>query len=145
MEREEERERRRLRDRQRRQSMTKEQRERHLARRRRNYQLRRQRAANAPRMPLPRSTTGEASTSGHLQCLTPSTSLDHTLVHHGHETSQIVDWSEGSSIQLEGFPRRMRLNIIKRLARNLGSPMSVPPGNHRVAAELISGSSGGGE
>lgn len=44
---ERERERRRMRDRQRRQSMTSEEREKHLARRRRNYQLRRQRAANA--------------------------------------------------------------------------------------------------
>lgn len=48
----------------------------------------------------------------------------------------------GSSIQLEGFPRRWRLNIIKRLARNLASQMSVPLGNNRVAAEFISGSSG---
>lgn len=44
---ERERERRRMRDRQRRQSMSLEEREKHLARRRRNYQLRRQRAANA--------------------------------------------------------------------------------------------------
>jgi len=76
MDREEERERRRLRDRQRRQSMTKEQRERHLARRRRNYQLRRQRAANAPLLPLPQSTS-----------LTPSTTSHHTLLH---PTSQIL-------------------------------------------------------
>lgn len=44
---ERERERRRMRDRQRRQSMSVEEREKHLARRRKNYQLRRQRAANA--------------------------------------------------------------------------------------------------
>ncbi|KAL3521837.1 hypothetical protein ACH5RR_014671 [Cinchona calisaya] len=43
---ERERERRRMRDRQRRQSMSLEEREKHLARRRKNYQLRRQRAAN---------------------------------------------------------------------------------------------------
>ncbi|KAK7363839.1 hypothetical protein VNO77_05998 [Canavalia gladiata] len=136
MQREEERERRRLRDRQRRQSMTQEQRERHLARRRRNYQLRRQRAANSPFIPVPQSTIGEASTSDHLQWLTPS---DNTLLyHHGHQTSQIV---EGSSIQLEGLPRRMRLNSIKRLARNLASPISA---NHKGAGELISGSSGDG-
>lgn len=85
MEREEERERRRLRDRQRRQSMTKEERERHLARRRRNYQLRRQRASNAPIMFLPQSTTGEA-----LATTIPSTSLDRNLLNHVHEPSQIV-------------------------------------------------------
>uniref|UniRef100_A0A7N0UBM8 Uncharacterized protein n=1 Tax=Kalanchoe fedtschenkoi TaxID=63787 RepID=A0A7N0UBM8_KALFE len=47
LQRDQERERRRLRDRQRRESMTAEEREKHLARRRRNYQLRRQRAGNA--------------------------------------------------------------------------------------------------
>jgi hypothetical protein len=46
LQKEQERERRRLRDRQRRQSMSVEERENHLARRRRNYQLRRQRAQN---------------------------------------------------------------------------------------------------
>ncbi|XP_027368649.1 uncharacterized protein LOC113874632 [Abrus precatorius] len=142
MQREEEKERRRQRDRQRRQSMTEEQRERHLARRRRNYQLRRQRAANAPFVPLPQSvTTGEATTSAHLQYYTPSTSSDHTLLHHPHETSQTL---QGTSIQVEGVPRRMRLNNIKRLARNLVTPMSVPPGNHQVAAELMPCPSGDG-
>ncbi|RDX60793.1 hypothetical protein CR513_61037, partial [Mucuna pruriens] len=47
----------------------------------------------------------------------------------------------GSLIQLEGFPRRVRLNYIKRLARNLASPIRTPlSGNYRVAAEFISGS-----
>ncbi|XP_020225616.1 putative uncharacterized protein DDB_G0271982 [Cajanus cajan] len=112
MEREEERERRRVRDRQRRQSMTKEQRERHLARRRRNYQLRRQRAANAPFMSLPQiqSSNTPPSTSSHLH---PS--------------------SQGSSIQFEGFPTSLRLNIIKRLARNLATTTTVPPATHQVA------------
>ncbi|KAL2339260.1 hypothetical protein Fmac_013706 [Flemingia macrophylla] len=105
MEREEERERRRLRDRERRQSMTKEERARHLARRRRNYQLRRQRAAAA----------------------FMSESLPQTV--------------KGSSIQLEGCPKRLRLNIVKQLARNLAS---VTPGNHQVAPELISASTANG-
>ncbi|XP_040867206.1 uncharacterized protein [Glycine max] len=113
MEREEERERRRVRDKQRRQSMNKEQRERHLARRRRNYQLRRQRSANnAPLMAEALSTPSNSS-------------------------FQIL---QGSSIPLEAFPRRLRLNAIKRLARNLGTPMTVPPSiaNHPVAPDLIS-------
>ncbi|ESW26022.1 hypothetical protein PHAVU_003G084900 [Phaseolus vulgaris] len=141
MEREEERERRRLRDRQRRQSMSKEQRERHLARRRRNYQLRRQRAANAQLLPLPQSTSSEdfaAATASHLPCLTPSTPSHHTLLH---PTSQIL---QGSSIELEGFSRRLRLSTVKRLARNLGNPKSVALDNPHVASEFMpaSGNSG---
>ncbi|CAJ1941477.1 unnamed protein product [Sphenostylis stenocarpa] len=142
MEREEERERRRLRDRQRRQSMTKEQRERHLARRRRNYQLRRQRAANAQllSLPLPQPTSSEAlaTTSAHPQWLTPFTPSHHTLFHPQHQTLQI---HQGSSIQLEGFPRRLRLSNIKQLARNLGNSMSVPLDNQIVPAEFIPASS----
>ncbi|RDX83252.1 hypothetical protein CR513_35852, partial [Mucuna pruriens] len=90
MQREQERERRRIRDRQRRQSMTQEQRERHLARRRRNYQLRRQRAANvhAPFTPFHQlqsleSSAGEASTSDELQGVTSSTFLDYALLSQG--------------------------------------------------------------
>lgn len=90
MQREQERERRRIRDRQRRQSMTQEQRERHLARRRRNYQLRRQRAANAqipyspvPQLQLLESSAGEASTSDELQVVTSSTFLDYGVLSQG--------------------------------------------------------------
>ena len=43
----------------------------------------------------------------------------------------------GSSIQLEGLPRRLRLSSIKHLARNLTSPTSEPTGNHQVAAQLL--------
>ncbi|KAK7348367.1 hypothetical protein VNO80_22920 [Phaseolus coccineus] len=140
MEREEERERRRLRDRQRRQSMSKEQRERHLARRRRNYQLRRQRAADAQLLPLPQSASSEdfAATAAHLPCLTPSTPSHHTLLH---PASQIL---QGSSIELEGFSRRLRLSIVKRLARNLGNPKSVALDNPHVASEFMPVSSGNG-
>jgi hypothetical protein len=94
IQREQERERRRIRDRQRRQAMTQEQRERHLARRRRNYQLRRQRAANAnnvhaPFIPLPlnplalESSAGEASTSDEFQGVNSLTSLDYRVLSHG--------------------------------------------------------------
>jgi len=88
MQREQERERRRIRDRQRRQSMTQEQRERHLARRRRNYQLRRQRAANAhlpytsfPQFQPPESSAGEASTSDELQGLPSPTFAEYGIFH----------------------------------------------------------------
>lgn len=97
IQREQERERRRIRDRQRRQSMTEEQRERHLARRRRNYQLRRQRAANnthvAPFIPslALESSAGEASTSDEFQ---GSTSLDYSVIvslpHHGLNQGQEI-------------------------------------------------------
>ena len=69
MQREQERELRRVRDRQRRQSMTVEQRERHLARCRRNYQLRRLRVENAKAGDFPShvqqiSNEREAAASG---------------------------------------------------------------------------------
>ncbi|XP_014506768.2 uncharacterized protein LOC106766561 isoform X2 [Vigna radiata var. radiata] len=122
MEREEERERRRLRDRQRRQSMTKEQRERHLARRRRNYQLRRQRAANTPLPPLPQSTSSQPS----------------------HDTLQILQdtmMNNGASIEMEGFPKR--LSIVKRLARNFGNTESVTTlDSYHLAPDFISGKGG---
>ncbi|QCD79799.1 hypothetical protein DEO72_LG2g117 [Vigna unguiculata] len=136
MEREEERERRRLRDRQRRQSMTKEQRERHLARRRRNYQLRRQRAANAPLLLLPQPS---ATTASHLPCLTPPTPSHHTL--------QILQdtMNNGVSIQLEGSSNRLRLSNVKRFARKLGNPKSVALDSHHLAPEfIIPGSSDNG-
>ncbi|KOM33698.1 hypothetical protein LR48_Vigan01g325400 [Vigna angularis] len=114
MEREEERERRRLRDRQRRQSMTKEQRERHLARRRRNYQLRRQRAANTPLPPLPQSTSSQPSvtTAGHLRSLPPSIPSQNTL--------QIIQGNSGTT-------NILRLNSVKRLARSLSFPVEKQP------------------
>lgn len=107
MQREQERERRRIRDRQRRQSMTQEQRERHLARRRRNYQLRRQRAANAqvPYSPFPQlqtleSSAGEASTSDELQGLTSSTFLDYGVLSQG--LNQVQETFNFGSKVLEG-------------------------------------------
>ncbi|TKY72246.1 hypothetical protein E2542_SST00985 [Spatholobus suberectus] len=163
MQREQERERRRIRDRQRRQSMTQEQRERHLARRRRNYQLRRQRAANAnaPFTPLPHfqtleSSACEASTSDDLQGVTSSTFLDYGVLsqgigfpHHGlnqgQETLNLgTKVVEGSSVPLETLvykpansPRKMRLNHIRDLARNLTHSIVDPAGTHQVAAELM--------
>lgn len=66
--------------------MTQEQRERHLARRRRNYQLRRQRAANAhlpytsfPQFQPPESSAGEASTSDELQGLPSPTFAEYGI------------------------------------------------------------------
>ncbi|KAH1040948.1 hypothetical protein GmHk_09G024445 [Glycine max] len=157
MQREQERERRRIRDRQRRQSMTQEQRERHLARRRRNYQLRRQRAANAqvPYSPFPQlqtleSSAGEASTSDELQGLTSSTFLDYGVLSQGlNQVQETFNFGskvlEGSSIPLETLvykpansPRRMRLNHIKGLARNLTHSMDDDPAvTHQLVAELI--------
>ncbi|XP_029128446.1 uncharacterized protein LOC109803825 isoform X2 [Cajanus cajan] len=162
MQREQERERRRIRDRQRRQSMTQEQRERHLARRRRNYQLRRQRAANAhaPYTPFPHlqpleSSAGEASTSDEFQGVT-STFLDYGVLsqgivfpHHGlNQGQETLNFGakvgEGSSVPLETLvykpansTRRMRLNHIKCLARSLTHSIVDPAGTHQVAAELI--------
>ena len=99
--------------------MTHEQRERHLARRRRNYQLRRQRAANAianvnvPFSPLtpqphphfPHSSTGENSSSADLQWATPSS--DRTVLTHGHnlgqDTSEIVEGDLLLCLTLVGF------------------------------------------
>lgn len=142
--------------------MTQEQRERHLARRRRNYQLRRQRAANAhaPFIPLPHqplsleSSAGEASTSDELQGVT-STSLHYNVQCHGigphqHGLNQGLETlnlgikvDEGSSSHLETLAHnpanspRLRLNYIRRLARNLTCSMGDPAGTHKVAAELI--------
>ncbi|GAU41800.1 hypothetical protein TSUD_379380 [Trifolium subterraneum] len=148
IQREQERERRRIRDRQRRQAMTQEQRERHLARRRRNYQLRRQRAANAnnvhaPFIPLPinplalESSAGEASTSDEFQGVNSLTSLDYRVLSHGisfpnHGLNQGQGTMnlgnevshEGSSLNMEKLDLkldnspRMRLSQIKNLARN---------------------------
>ncbi|KAE9591522.1 hypothetical protein Lalb_Chr20g0119371 [Lupinus albus] len=164
MQREEERERRRIRDRQRRQSMTQEQREKHLARRRRNYQLRRQRAAIAygPFIPLLHqnqsleSSAGEASTSDEFQGVTSSTLLDYNVLCHGiglpqHVPNQGLETlnletnvDEGSSRQVETLDRnpanssrKLRLNHIRRLARNMTCSNSDPPCTHQVAAELI--------
>ncbi|WJX27279.1 hypothetical protein P8452_16117 [Trifolium repens] len=148
IQREQERERRRIRDRQRRQAMTQEQRERHLARRRRNYQLRRQRAANAnnvhaPFIHLPlnplalESSAGEASTSDEFQGVNSLTSLDYRVLSHGigfphHGLNQGQGTMnlgtevshEGSSMNMEKLDLkldnspRMRLSKIKHLARN---------------------------
>ncbi|KAL2969932.1 hypothetical protein AAZX31_15G110900 [Glycine max] len=163
MQKEQERERRRIRDRQRRQSMTREQRERHLARRRRNYQLRRQRAANAqipyspvPQLQLLESSAGEASTSDELQVVTSSTFLDYGVLsqgivspHHGLNQGQETlhfgtEVLEGSSLPLETLvykpansPRRMRLNHIKGLMRNRTHSIDDPAVTHQLAAELI--------
>ncbi|XP_054800651.1 uncharacterized protein LOC129304851 [Prosopis cineraria] len=123
MQREQERERRRIRDRERRQSMTQEQREIHLARRRRNYQLRRQRAANNNNTTFfPLDQAKEASTSrGHPSLVSYSIS-DYRTLHNdsGQESSQ------GSEVHMEALtykptnlPRKLRLNHIRQLARNL--------------------------
>ncbi|XP_027338229.1 uncharacterized protein LOC113852188 [Abrus precatorius] len=156
MQREQERERRRIRDRQRRQSMTQEQRERHLARRRRNYQLRRQRAANShapfiPQLQALESSVGEASTSDEFHGVTASTSLvlSHAFAFpalnqaqqtHNFQTNVV----EGASVELETLaykpansPRKLRLSRIRGLARNLTRSMVDPDGPHHVAAELI--------
>ncbi|CAL0301094.1 unnamed protein product [Lupinus luteus] len=164
MQREQERERRRIRDRQRRQSMTQEQREMHLARRRRNYQIRRQRAANAhaPFIPfthqhqLLESSAGEASTSDEFQGVTSSTSLDYSVLCHGigipqHGINQGLEAlnlgtkvDEGSSSHLETLDhnpanssRRLRLTHIRRLARNVTCSNNDLASIDQVAAELI--------
>jgi len=50
----------------------------------------------------------------------------------------------GSSIELEGFSRRLRLSTVKRLARNLGNPKSVALDNPHVASEFMPASGGNG-
>ncbi|XP_047171199.1 uncharacterized protein LOC124839424 [Vigna umbellata] len=162
MQREQERERRRIRDRQRRQSMTQEQRERHLARRRRNYQLRRQRAANAhlpysfPQFQPPESSAGEASTSDELQGLPSPTFAEYGIFphvigfphHHLNLGQQMLNMGtkvvQGSSVPLETLlckpansPKRMRLNHVRGLARNLTHSIVNPPCIRLVASELI--------
>ncbi|CAL0309123.1 unnamed protein product [Lupinus luteus] len=164
MQREEERERRRIRDRQRRQSMTREQKEKHLARRRRNYQLRRQRAAIAygPFIPLLHqnqsleSSAGEVSSSDELQGITSNNLLDYSVLCHGiglpqHVPNQGLETlnsgtnvDEGPSRHVETLDhsqtnssRKLRLNHIRRLARNVTCSSSDPAGIHQVAAELI--------
>ncbi|XP_019424934.1 PREDICTED: uncharacterized protein LOC109333815 [Lupinus angustifolius] len=164
MRREEERERRRIRDRQRRQSMTQEQREKHLARRRRNYQLRRHRAAIAygPFIPLLHqnqsieSSAAEASTSDELQEIISNTLLDYSVLCHGiglpqHVPNQGLETlnlrtnvDEGSSRHVATLDRnpansstKLRLNHVRRLARNVTCSSSDPAGIHQVAAELI--------
>lgn len=73
MEKERDRERRRMRDRQRRESMSQEQREQHLARRHKSYQLRRQKLAKAQlssqRDQSSMATTGELNTWNQNQAL----------------------------------------------------------------------------
>ncbi|XP_014517398.1 uncharacterized protein LOC106774886 [Vigna radiata var. radiata] len=163
MQREQERERRRIRDRQRRQSMTQEQRERHLARRRRNYQLRRQRAANAhlpytsfPQFQPPESSAGEASTSDELQGLPSPTFAEYGIFpqvigfphHHLNLGQQMLNMGtkllQGSSVPLETLlckpansPKLMRLNHVRGLARNLTHSIVNPPCTRLVASELI--------
>ncbi|KAI4298791.1 hypothetical protein L6164_032308 [Bauhinia variegata] len=124
IQREQERERRRIRDRQRRQSMTQEQRERHLARRRRNYQLRRQRADYRP---LYDSVPQHAEGQERLNL-----------------ESKNIDVQIGSSVHMEALlytesnlPKRLRLNHIRHLARNLIRPIGVSTGNHQLEAELM--------
>ncbi|KAL9320754.1 hypothetical protein ACSQ67_012593 [Phaseolus vulgaris] len=161
MQREQERERRRIRDRQRRQSMTQEQRERHLARRRRNYQLRRQRAANAhlpytsfPPFQPPESSACEASTSDELQGLPSPTFAEYGIFpqvisfpHHDLNLGQqMLDMGtkvvEGSSVPLEclvckpgNSPTRMRLNHVRGIARNLTHLIVDPPCAREVLAK----------
>ncbi|CAM8994992.1 unnamed protein product [Rhodiola kirilowii] len=132
LQREQERERRRMRDRQRRESMTAEEREKHLARRRRNYQLRRQRAGHAQ------------SGSGGDQAFLPSV---HEQIISGHEPQALVaasDFGIGQSSgsnkefgltlkdldadgaghvgeKLSIFNRKLRLSQVRHLARSLDS------------------------
>ncbi|KAI4296020.1 hypothetical protein L6164_036010 [Bauhinia variegata] len=160
IQREQERERRRVRDRQRRQSMTQEQRERHLARRRRNYQLRRERAANARFCPQSLEySTGEASTSEEHQMVTKTCStsdyrpLYNNLPHHALnqgqerlnlETNNIDVQQIGSSVHVEALtytasnlPKRLRLNHIRHLARNLKHVIGDSTSKDQLAAGLI--------
>ncbi|CAJ1962656.1 unnamed protein product [Sphenostylis stenocarpa] len=163
MQREQERERRRIRDRQRRQSMTQEQRERHLARRRRNYQLRRQRAANAhlpytsfPQFQPLESSAGEASTSDEFQGFPSPTFIEYGAFsqgegfpHYGPNQGQEMlnmgnKLAEGSSVPLETLfctstnsARGMRLNHVRSLARNLKHSIVDASSSEQVAAELI--------
>ncbi|XP_025015726.1 uncharacterized protein LOC8273264 isoform X2 [Ricinus communis] len=119
---EQERERRRIRDRQRRQSMSVEEREKHLARRRRNYQLRRLRADNNPRLhhhpPFHHQTTTTTSAAANVDVTLPSVGL------------------EIPADKLAKLPtRRVRLNHLKHLARSLDNHDHVGvPINHTIAA-----------
>ncbi|THF99111.1 hypothetical protein TEA_027858 [Camellia sinensis var. sinensis] len=122
MEREQDRERRRMRDRLRRQSMSAKERENHLARRRKNYQIRRQRAENAK-----------------LESHNEQTSIPRSQLNHGNENqSPIAVYGHSIQCALETkplrseagahkspkFPRQLRLNRVRHLARLLNSPMS---------------------
>ncbi|CAL5345525.1 unnamed protein product [Camellia sinensis] len=122
MEREQDRERRRMRDRLRRQSMSAKERENHLARRRKNYQIRRQRAENAK-----------------LESHNEQTSIPRSQLNHGNENQSPIAvyghsircaletkpvGSEAGAHKSPKFPRQLRLNRVRHLARLLNSPMS---------------------
>ncbi|KAJ7946399.1 serine/threonine-protein kinase pakA isoform X1 [Quillaja saponaria] len=153
IQREQERERRRIRDRQRRQSMTQEQRERHLARRRKNYQLRRLRAENARRLTnsqaLETSIGTEMSTSDEYQ--TTTSNSDHGVLYDdvSHEGQGLINQGK-ERLNLEctkfdgNLSRKMRLSQIRRLARLAIHPICEITNKHQLEVEFIGKGDTGG-
>lgn len=131
---ERDRERRRLRDRQRRKSMSLEEREIHLARRRRNYQLRRQRAANAKLGIVQQKvlTAAAAESNARSECQ----ALDCTLQFAPNEVNQLQNPSDHLNHALSSgttawpgqyrYPRVLRLTQIKHLIRLLNCSLQKP-------------------
>nr|XP_027085984.1 uncharacterized protein LOC113707843 [Coffea arabica] len=137
---ERERERRRMRDRQRRQSMSLEERERHLARRRRNYQLRRQRAANA-QLGFQQTHVNLSNASSEVESDVQNDNLALVSLPEFTVQSNCGTFEDGfggayekhaSVIKFDGettlheshkYPRILRFNRIKQLARRLNSPV----------------------
>ncbi|XP_048438413.1 uncharacterized protein LOC103943816 [Pyrus x bretschneideri] len=137
MQREQERELRRVRDRQRRQSMTVEQRERHLARCRRNYQLRRLRVENAKAGDFPShvqqiSNEHEAAASGGNNDVWEVTQLEKTTG----ECLQHSECLEAVASKSANFPKRLRLSHIRRLARWLNNLDGEVIGIHQIVAQV---------
>ncbi|KAI9379950.1 hypothetical protein POPTR_016G009800v4 [Populus trichocarpa] len=146
LQKEQERERRRLRDRQRRQAMSVEEREKHLARRRRNYQLRRQRARNV------RDPQASLVDSDEMLML-PSNGNNQAVISVPVQSNGIsdvdLDQRQGSvnagnanSVGLEipahklaKLPIRSRLNHIKHLARSLADTLDIGD-SHKITGDL---------
>lgn len=157
---ERERERRRMRDRQRRQTMSIEEREKHLARRRRNYQLRRQRAANA-QLGFQHTNMNISNVSAGVELDIQNDSLAFACVskprlHSNYEMqdgfdepykeqNDLVTKCDGETTHHESYtyPRIPRLNQIKQFARRLGSSVdkssldSQGIGAHVINEEML--------
>ncbi|KAF7121333.1 hypothetical protein RHSIM_Rhsim13G0143700 [Rhododendron simsii] len=145
-----ERERRRLRDKHRRQSMSVEDREKHLARRRRNYQLRRQRDQNPePELHNDDHTISSSRIQLHpwnenhlpiavsAQSSVPSDGALHVGCTKRREKLKARKslGAEDGAQNSANYPKKLRLNDIRHLARSLNSPMKVPHGqSFRIGA-----------
>ncbi|KAH8506888.1 hypothetical protein Peur_043933 [Populus x canadensis] len=149
LQKEQERERRRLRDRQRRQSMSVEERENHLARRRRNYQLRRQRAQNVREPQINQSGLVDSDESPMLLSDENHQTAISVPVQSNGVCHADLDQRQGSfnagnanSVGLEvpahklaKLPIRSRLNHIKHLARSLVDTLDIGD-SHKIPADL---------